>query len=124
MPIPRGCLSKSDFSRDFQSADHTAFFGTPEPEPVRESSKKIIIKFSPFLRFYSLLQGVDEVVKPLLSFPSLDNRTLVDQQLTFRVVHLFILGRFLSFVTTGPFRNHQKVPLMSALTVTLWRPSV
>ncbi|GBN53823.1 hypothetical protein AVEN_42400-1 [Araneus ventricosus] len=92
MPIPRGCLSKSDFSRDFQSADHTAFFGTPEPELVPESSKKILQSpfFSPFLSFYSLLQGADEVVKPLLSFPSLDNRTLVDQQLTFRVVHLFI----------------------------------
>ncbi|GBL94070.1 hypothetical protein AVEN_185034-1 [Araneus ventricosus] len=93
MPIPRGCLSKSDFSRDFQSADHTAFFGTPEPELVRESSKGIPIPIplsSPFLSFYSLLQGVDEVVKPLLSFPSLDNRTLIDQQLTFRVVHLFI----------------------------------
>ncbi|GBL84819.1 hypothetical protein AVEN_93849-1 [Araneus ventricosus] len=95
MPIPRGCLSKSDFSRDFQSADHTAFFGTPEPELVRESSKGIQIPinplfFSPFLSFYSLLQGVDEVVKPLLSFPSLDNSTLIDQQLTFRVVHLFI----------------------------------
>ncbi|GBM06817.1 hypothetical protein AVEN_173579-1 [Araneus ventricosus] len=95
MPIPRGCLSKSDFSRDFQSADHTAFFGTPEPELVRESSKGIQIPISPFftnsfLSFYSLLQGVDEVVKPLLSFPSLDNRTLIDQQLTFRVVHLFI----------------------------------
>ncbi|GBL59716.1 hypothetical protein AVEN_90799-1 [Araneus ventricosus] len=91
MPIPRGCLSKSDFSRDFQSADHTAFFGTPEPELVRESSKGIQIPipfFPPFLSFYSLLQGVDEVVKPLLSFPSLDNRTLVDQQLTFRMVHL------------------------------------
>ncbi|GBO28362.1 hypothetical protein AVEN_161711-1 [Araneus ventricosus] len=93
MPIPRGCLSKSDFSRDFQSADHTAFFSTPEPELVRESSKGIPIPISLFLSvlsFYSLLQGVDEVVKPLLSFPSLDNRTLVDQQLTFRVVHLFI----------------------------------
>ncbi|GBN19399.1 hypothetical protein AVEN_17262-1 [Araneus ventricosus] len=93
MPIPQGCLSKSDFSRDFQSADHTAFFGTPEPELVRESSKGIQILvpfFSPFLSFYSLLQGVDEVVKPLLSFPSLDNRTLIDQQLTFRVVHLFL----------------------------------
>ncbi|GBN47690.1 hypothetical protein AVEN_172269-1 [Araneus ventricosus] len=90
MPIPRGCLSKSEFSRDFQSADHTAFFGTPEPELVPESSKKKQNSFfSPFLSFYSLLQGVDEVVKPLLSFPSLDNRTLVDQQLTFRVVHLF-----------------------------------
>ncbi|GBO46300.1 hypothetical protein AVEN_103986-1 [Araneus ventricosus] len=50
---------------------------------VRESSC-----FPPFISLYSLLQGVDEVVKPLLSFPSLDNRTLVDQQLTFRVVHL------------------------------------
>ncbi|GBN94082.1 hypothetical protein AVEN_66224-1 [Araneus ventricosus] len=90
MPIPRGCLSKSDFSLDFQSSDHTGFFGTPEPELVRESSKKTnsIPFFPPFLSFYSLLQGVDEVVKHLLSFPSLDNRTLVDQQLTFRVVHL------------------------------------
>ncbi|GBO34753.1 Dynein heavy chain 7, axonemal [Araneus ventricosus] len=35
-------------------------------------------------------KGVDEVVKHLLSFPSLDNRPLVDQQLTFRVVHLYI----------------------------------
>ncbi|GBL91043.1 hypothetical protein AVEN_184428-1 [Araneus ventricosus] len=92
MPIPRGCLSKSDFSRDFQSADHTAFFGTPEPDSFESPPKKKIPIpfFSPFLSFYSLLQGVDEVVKPLLSFPSLDNRTLVDQQLTFRVVHLFI----------------------------------
>ncbi|GBM31263.1 hypothetical protein AVEN_91267-1 [Araneus ventricosus] len=87
MPIPRGCLSKSDFSRDFQSADHTAFFGTPEPET---RSRVLIPFFSPFISFYSLLQGVDEVVKPLLSFPSLDNRPLVDQQLTFRVVHLYI----------------------------------
>ncbi|GBL73585.1 hypothetical protein AVEN_206662-1 [Araneus ventricosus] len=85
MPIPRGCLSKSDFSRDFQFADHTAFFGPPEPQT---RSRVLIPFFSPFISFYSLLQGVDEVVKPLLSFPSLDNRTLIDQQLTFRVVHL------------------------------------
>ncbi|GBM50078.1 hypothetical protein AVEN_138856-1 [Araneus ventricosus] len=93
MLIPRGCLSKSDFSRDFQSADHTAFFGTPEPETSSRLPKKFKFQsplFPPFLRCYSLLQGVDEVVKPLLSFPSLDNRTLVDQQLTFRVVPLFI----------------------------------
>ncbi|GBN19010.1 hypothetical protein AVEN_113485-1 [Araneus ventricosus] len=37
MPIPRGCLPKSEFSRDFQSADHTAFFGTPEPEKQFET---------------------------------------------------------------------------------------
>ncbi|GBO27095.1 hypothetical protein AVEN_203850-1 [Araneus ventricosus] len=91
MPIPRGCLSKSDFSRDFQSADQTAFYGTPEPETSSRLPKTFKFQspfFSPFLSFYSLLQGVDEVVKPLLSFPSLDNRTLVDQQLTFRMVHL------------------------------------
>ncbi|GBN02867.1 hypothetical protein AVEN_166133-1 [Araneus ventricosus] len=88
MPIPRGCLSKSHFSRDFQSADHTAFFCTPEPDSFQSPPKKLISFVSPFLSFDSLLQGVDQVVKPLLSFPSLDNRTLVDQQLTFRVVHL------------------------------------
>ncbi|GBM14091.1 hypothetical protein AVEN_79707-1 [Araneus ventricosus] len=124
MPIPRGCLSKSDFSRDFQSADHTAFSGTPEPELVRESSKKIQ---NPILSFYSLLQGVDEVVKPLLSFPSLDNRTLVDQQLTFRMVTSYS-GKLLEFRHHRPIQESQKVPLMSALTViyssTLWRPSV
>ncbi|GBM14725.1 hypothetical protein AVEN_73818-1 [Araneus ventricosus] len=81
MPIPRGCLPKSDFSRDFQSADHTAFFGIPEPETSFEAPHPFL---SPSLlehEFYSLLQGVDEVVKLHLSFPSLDNGTLVDQQL-------------------------------------------
>ncbi|GBN31931.1 hypothetical protein AVEN_38617-1 [Araneus ventricosus] len=46
---------------------------------VRDSPKNSNSHLLFFLRFYSLLQGVDEVVKPLLSFPSLDNRTLVDQ---------------------------------------------
>ncbi|GBN85910.1 hypothetical protein AVEN_220698-1 [Araneus ventricosus] len=78
MPIPLGCLPKSGFSRDFQSADNTAFFGTPEPETSFETPHPIL---SPNISFYSLLQGVDEVVKLHLSFPSLDNGTLIDQQL-------------------------------------------
>ncbi|GBM47963.1 hypothetical protein AVEN_184660-1 [Araneus ventricosus] len=82
MPIPRGCLPKSDFSRDFQSADHTAFFGTPEPETSFETPHPILsARLSSNISFYSLLQWVDEVVKLHLSFPSLDNGTLVDQQL-------------------------------------------
>ncbi|GBN66610.1 hypothetical protein AVEN_255601-1 [Araneus ventricosus] len=81
MPIPRGCLSKSDFSRDLQSADHTTFFGTPEPETSFETPHPILPARLLEHQFYSLLQGVDEVVKLHLSFPSLDNGTLVDQQL-------------------------------------------
>ncbi|GBN78113.1 hypothetical protein AVEN_133383-1 [Araneus ventricosus] len=81
MPIPRGCLPKFDFSRDFQSADHTAFFGTPEPETSFETPNPFLPRLFSNISFYSLLQGVDEVVKPHLSFPSLDNGTLVDQQL-------------------------------------------
>ncbi|GBM83190.1 hypothetical protein AVEN_95048-1 [Araneus ventricosus] len=82
MPIPRGCLPKSDFSRDFQSADHTALFGPPEPETSFETPHPILsARLSSNISFYSLLQGVDEVVKLHLSFPSLDNGTLVDQQL-------------------------------------------
>ncbi|GBM30349.1 hypothetical protein AVEN_21468-1 [Araneus ventricosus] len=78
MPIPRGCLPKSDFSRDFQSADHTAFFGTPEPEKQFETPNPFSPpRLSSNISFYSLLQGVEL----RLSFPSLDNGTLVDQQL-------------------------------------------
>ncbi|GBN02367.1 hypothetical protein AVEN_214798-1 [Araneus ventricosus] len=78
MPIPRGCLSKSDFGRDFQSADHTAFFGPPEPETSFETPHPILpARLSSNISFYSLLQGVEL----RLSFPSLDNDTLVDQQL-------------------------------------------
>ncbi|GBM25432.1 hypothetical protein AVEN_245836-1 [Araneus ventricosus] len=88
MPIPRGCLPKSDFSRDFQSADHTAFFGPPEPETSFETPNPFLSPFFPrTFSFYSPLQGVDEVVKLHLPFPTLDNGTLVDQQLTFLVVN-------------------------------------
>ncbi|GBN98951.1 hypothetical protein AVEN_51266-1 [Araneus ventricosus] len=78
MPIPRGCLPKSDFSR---CADHTVFFGPPEPETSFETPHPILSRNSSNISFYSLLQGVEEVVKLHLSFPSLDNGTLVDQQL-------------------------------------------
>ncbi|GBM72508.1 hypothetical protein AVEN_263455-1 [Araneus ventricosus] len=82
MPIPRGCLPKSDFRRDFQSADHRAFYGTQEPETSFETPNPFLSpRLSSNISFYSLLQGVDEVVKLHLSFPSLDNGTLVDQQL-------------------------------------------
>ncbi|GBM92385.1 hypothetical protein AVEN_213224-1 [Araneus ventricosus] len=51
-----------------------------------------LIRFSPpfsprTFRFYSPLQGVDEVVKLHLPFPTLENGTLVDHQLTFLVVN-------------------------------------
>ncbi|GBM82099.1 putative RNA-directed DNA polymerase from transposon BS [Araneus ventricosus] len=62
MPIPRGCLPKSDFSRDFQSAHHTAFFGPPEPETSFQTPHPILsARLSSNISFYSLLQGVDEV---------------------------------------------------------------
>ncbi|GBO10057.1 hypothetical protein AVEN_199429-1 [Araneus ventricosus] len=77
MPIPRGCLPKSDFSRDFQSADHTALFDPPEPETSFETPNSILSRLSSNISFYSPLQGVEL----RLSFPSLDNGTLVDQQL-------------------------------------------
>ncbi|GBM84430.1 hypothetical protein AVEN_118875-1 [Araneus ventricosus] len=108
MPIPRGCLPKSDFSRDFQSAVHTVFFGTPEPEKQFETPNPFSLRPSLLEHpFYSLLQGVDEVVKLHLSFPSLDNGTLVDQQLP-SYWSTPIMGRFLSFRTTGLFRNDTK----------------
>ncbi|GBN49939.1 hypothetical protein AVEN_261388-1 [Araneus ventricosus] len=82
MPIPRGCLPKFDFRRDFQSADHTAFYGPPETQTSFETPNQFSLpRLSSNISFYLLLQGVDEVVKPHLSFPSLDNGTLVDQQL-------------------------------------------
>ncbi|GBM15749.1 hypothetical protein AVEN_262916-1 [Araneus ventricosus] len=61
---------------------HTALFGPPEPETSFETPHPILsARLSSNISFYSLFQGVDEVVKPHLSFPSLDNGTLVDQQL-------------------------------------------
>ncbi|GBL84037.1 hypothetical protein AVEN_129273-1 [Araneus ventricosus] len=78
MPIPRGCLPKSEFSRDFQSDQyHTALFGTPEPEKQFETPNPFLSRLSSNISVYSLLQGVEL----RLSFPSLDNGTLVDQQL-------------------------------------------
>ncbi|GBO14863.1 hypothetical protein AVEN_218009-1 [Araneus ventricosus] len=55
-------------------------------------SSRLLIRFSPpsFPRtfsFYSNIGGVGEVVKLHLPFPTLDNGTLVDQQLTFLVVN-------------------------------------
>ncbi|GBN45185.1 hypothetical protein AVEN_206737-1 [Araneus ventricosus] len=60
---------------------HTALFGTPEPETSFETPNPFPSRLSSNISCYSLLQGVDEVVKLHLSFPSLDNGTLVDQQL-------------------------------------------
>ncbi|GBN60284.1 hypothetical protein AVEN_272404-1 [Araneus ventricosus] len=81
MPIPRGCLPKFRFQSGLSvRADqyHTALLGTPEPEKQFETPKPFL---SSNISFYSPLQGVDEVVKLHLFFPSLDNGTLVDQQL-------------------------------------------
>ncbi|GBM85538.1 hypothetical protein AVEN_10232-1 [Araneus ventricosus] len=88
MPIPRGCLPKSEFSRDFQSADHTALFGPPEPETQFETPNPFLSVALPSnIQFLFTPEGVGEVVKLHLPFPTLDNGTLVDQQLTFLVVH-------------------------------------
>ncbi|GBN76333.1 hypothetical protein AVEN_237800-1 [Araneus ventricosus] len=58
---------------------------------LKPRSRRLICFSPPFSprtsRFYSPLQGVDEVVKLHLPFPTLDNGTLVDQQLTFLVVN-------------------------------------
>ncbi|GBL82967.1 hypothetical protein AVEN_106464-1 [Araneus ventricosus] len=88
MPIPRGCLPKSDFRRDFQSADHTAFFDSPEPETSFETPNPFLSAVLPSnLQFLFTPEGVGEMVKLYLPFPTLDNGTLVDQQLTFLVVN-------------------------------------
>ncbi|GBL92348.1 hypothetical protein AVEN_35876-1 [Araneus ventricosus] len=97
MPIPRGCLPKSEFSRDFQSADHTALFGPPEPETSFETPNPFPSPVLPLnIQFLFTLDGVDEVVKLHLPFPTLDNGTLVDQQLTFLVVNPYY-GKVLEF---------------------------
>ncbi|GBM98542.1 hypothetical protein AVEN_271095-1 [Araneus ventricosus] len=88
MPIPRGCLPKSEFSRDFQSAHHTALFGPPEPETLFETPNPSLSAVLPSnIQFLFTPEGVGEVVKLHLPSPTLDNGTLVDQQLTFLVVH-------------------------------------
>ncbi|GBM17383.1 hypothetical protein AVEN_13258-1 [Araneus ventricosus] len=82
MPIPRGCLPKSEFSRNFQSADHTALFGPPEPETSFETPNPFLSAVLPSnIQFLFTPEGVGEVAKLHLPFPTLDNGTLVDQQL-------------------------------------------
>ncbi|GBN41703.1 hypothetical protein AVEN_206434-1 [Araneus ventricosus] len=88
MPIPRGCLPKSEISRVFQSADHTAFFGPPEPETSFETPNPFLSPVLPSnIQFLITHEGVGEMMKLHLPFPTLDNSTLVDQQLTFLVVN-------------------------------------
>ncbi|GBN44534.1 hypothetical protein AVEN_21821-1 [Araneus ventricosus] len=82
-----GCLPKSEFSRDFQSADHTALFGPPEPETQFETPNPFLSAVPSNIQFLFIPEGVGEVVKLHLPFLTLDNGTLVDQQLTFLVGH-------------------------------------
>ncbi|GBO41066.1 hypothetical protein AVEN_68249-1 [Araneus ventricosus] len=87
MPIPRGCLPKSELLRDFQSK----LINITQLSSVHRSlkpSSRLLIRFSlrslsSNISFYSSLQGVEL----RLPFPTLDNGTLVDQQLTFLVVN-------------------------------------
>ncbi|GBL82961.1 hypothetical protein AVEN_106458-1 [Araneus ventricosus] len=75
MPIPRGCLTKSELIRDFKiRADHTALFGAPEPETQFETPNAVspsVPVLSSNLPFYSPPQ-VMELRPP---FTPLDDRT-------------------------------------------------
>ncbi|GBN97682.1 hypothetical protein AVEN_40047-1 [Araneus ventricosus] len=102
MPIPRGCLPKSEIIRDFQSE----LINITQLSSVLRSlkpSSRLLMQFLPpssprTFSFYSLLQGVEL----RLPFPSLDNGTLVDQQLTFLVVNPYY-GKVLEF------RHHRPI---------------
>ncbi|GBL83897.1 hypothetical protein AVEN_145778-1 [Araneus ventricosus] len=78
---------------------HTALFGAPEPETQFETPNAVFpLSLSSNISFYSPLQGVEL----RLLFPSLDNGTLVGQQLTFLVVNPYS-GKVLEF------RHHRPI---------------
>ncbi|GBN77997.1 hypothetical protein AVEN_267929-1 [Araneus ventricosus] len=82
MPIPRGCLPKSEFNRNFQSADHTVLLGPREPETSFETPNPFLSDVLPSnIQFLFTPEGVGEVANLRLPFPTLDNGTLIDQQL-------------------------------------------
>ncbi|GBN36114.1 hypothetical protein AVEN_155855-1 [Araneus ventricosus] len=81
-------IMNKELGWDFQSAHHTALFGPPEPETSLETPNPFLSAALPSnIQFLFTPEGVGEVVKLHLPFPTLDNGTLVDQQLTFLVVN-------------------------------------
>ncbi|GBO01476.1 hypothetical protein AVEN_222619-1 [Araneus ventricosus] len=100
MLIPRDCLPKSELLRDFQSELITQLSSVLRS---LKPSSRLLIRFSPSsptFSFYSTLQGVEL----RLPFPTLDNGTLVDQQLTFLVVNPYS-GKVLEFRYHRPIQG-------------------
>ncbi|GBM39766.1 hypothetical protein AVEN_107180-1 [Araneus ventricosus] len=109
MPIPRGCLPKSELIRDFQSELITQLSSMLRSLKLRSRLLMLFLplSFSPrIFSFYPPLQGV-ELRLPLLHWIMV---VLVDQQLTFLVPsgQSPIMGRFLGFATTWLFRSDTK----------------
>ncbi|GBM97107.1 hypothetical protein AVEN_72606-1 [Araneus ventricosus] len=74
MPIPLGCLPKTELIRDFQSADHTALFGAPEPETQFETPNPFLPPSVRSLLEHSVLIAL-QGVELRLPFTTLDNGT-------------------------------------------------
>ncbi|GBO23394.1 hypothetical protein AVEN_237637-1 [Araneus ventricosus] len=128
MPIPRGCLPKSELIRDFQSERITQLSSVLRS---LKPSSRLLIRFSLrpsfSLRTFSFIHAFKEWSSACLSLHWI-MVLLVDQQLTFLVVKPYS-GKVLGFRTTELFRGDTKgLPLMCSLTVidssALWRPSV
>ncbi|GBL62951.1 hypothetical protein AVEN_20830-1 [Araneus ventricosus] len=106
MPIPRGCLPKSELIRDFQSELITQLSSVlrslktqfETPNPVSPSVRPVLSSNIPF---YSPLQGV-ELRLPLLHWIMV---LLVDQQLTFLVPS----GQPLYYGKVLGFRHHRTI---------------
>ncbi|GBO06674.1 hypothetical protein AVEN_90421-1 [Araneus ventricosus] len=94
MPLPRGCLPKSELIRDFQSADHTALFGAPEPETQFETPNPFLPP-SPSLLEHSVLFPFKEWSSAYLSLHWI-MVLLVYQQFTFLVINPYY-GKVLEF---------------------------
>ncbi|GBN16257.1 hypothetical protein AVEN_196081-1 [Araneus ventricosus] len=109
MPIPRGCLPKSELIRYFKSELITQLSSVLRS--LKPSSRLLMQVLRPSvlasnIPFYSPPQVME--IRP--SFTSLDNRTpgLPTAHLPNSQWSTPIMGRFLGFATTGLFRDDTK----------------
>ncbi|GBL78255.1 hypothetical protein AVEN_42805-1 [Araneus ventricosus] len=101
MPIPRGCLPKSELLRDSQSE----LINITQLSSVLRSlkpSSRLLMQFLPLSLLEHQFLFIPSGSGAPPTFPSLDNGTLVDQQFTFLVVNPYS-GKVLEF------RHHRPI---------------